>query len=95
MDEIKLFMKLVKSKNINNGVYYFNTIVDYGVYKNNGLFRMVNQAKLKHNKYPLKIQSNHTIKETLIMDYYNKNNKNNTYDFNNVNGEINKICNIK
>ena len=47
-----------------------NNILDCSIYTKNRNFRLINQCKIKYNDKPFNIISNHSIKDTLIIDYF-------------------------
>ena len=68
----KEFIYYMQSKNII--LKYFdialNNILDCSIYTKNRNFRLINQCKIKYNDKPFNIISNHSIKDTLIIDYF-------------------------
>ena len=69
----KEFLYYIQSKNITLKDFeeiQLNSIVDGSIYTKNRNFRLINQCKLKYNDKPFKIISNHTIKDTLIINYF-------------------------
>ena len=83
-DEQKKFMQYFKSLELKFNNINLNALVDFLVYTKNRLFRLPNQCKLKYNECPLKIKSDHKLKDCLIIDYFNNCNDSNILNINNI-----------